>query len=198
MPGNEPATVSLELSASPVIRTSLALSDPAGKVLRQFDPGHKATATARFSSQLQPGDYFAELTEPLISLVVIWDTSGSMGERFKDLEKAVGTFLDQVKPTERINLIRFSDKVETLLPEFTSDRDKLKAASEKKFFAEGGTPLYDAIAAGMQLLDGMAGNRAIIVLSDGEDSLSKMEAPRFWDMLQREGVRLYTIGLGVA
>src|SRR5205823_8022261 len=113
VPGNEPATVSLELSASPVIRTALALSDPTGRVLRQFDPGHKATATARFSSQLQPGDYFAELTEPLISLVVVWDTSGSMGERFKDLEKAVGAFLDQVQPTERINLMRFSDKVET-------------------------------------------------------------------------------------
>jgi VWFA-related protein len=196
VPGNEPATVSLELSASPVIRTSLALSDPAGKVVRQFDPGHKATATARFSSQLQPGDYFAELTEPLISLVVIWDTSGSMGERFKDLENAVSTFLDQVKPTERIDLIRFSDKVETLLPEFTSDREKLKAASEKKFFAEGGTPLYDAIAAGMQLLDGTAGNRAIIVMTDGRDTTSKLRYSMFWDQIEEKRIRLYTIGIG--
>ena len=96
VPGNEPATISLELSASPVIRTSLALSDASGKVLKQFDPGRKASVRAQFGSQLQPGDYFAELTEPLISLVVIWDTSGSMGERFKDLEKAVDAFLDQV------------------------------------------------------------------------------------------------------
>ena len=196
VPGSEPATVSLELAASPVIRTSLALSDATGKVLKQFDPGHKASATAQFSSQLQPGDYFAELTEPLISLVVIWDTSGSMGERFKDLEKAVGTFLDQVKPTERINLIRFSDKVETLLPEFTSDREKLKAATEKKFFADGGTPFYDAVDAGMRLLDGVAGNRAIIVMTDGRDTTSKLSFPTFWNQLEEKRIRLYTIGIG--
>jgi VWFA-related protein len=196
VPGNQPATVSLELAASPIIRTSLTLSDASGKVLRQFDPGRKATATAQFSSQLQPGDYFAELTEPLISLVVIWDTSGSMGERFKDLEKAVGTFLDQVKPTERINLIRFSDKVETLLPDFTSDREKLKAATEKKFFADGGTPFYDAVNAGMRLLDGVAGNRAIIVMTDGRDTTSKLSYPIFWNQLDEKRIRLYTIGIG--
>ena len=196
VPGNEPATVSLELSASPIIRTSLALSDTGGKVLKQFDPGHKAAATAQFSSQLQPGDYFAELTEPLISLVVIWDTSGSMGERFHDLEKAVGAFLDQVKPTERINLIRFSDEVETLLPEFTSEREKLKAATEKKFFANGGTPLYDAIDAGMQLLSGMAGNRAIIVMTDGRDTTSKLPYPALWNSIEEKRIRLYTIGIG--
>ena len=196
VPGNEPATVSLELSAFPIIRTSLALSDASGKILKQFDPGHKAAATAQFSSQLQPGDYFAELTEPLISLVVIWDTSGSMGERFHDLEKAVGAFLDQVKPTERINLIRFSDAVETLLPEFTSDPEKLKAATEKKFFANGGTPLYDAIDAGMQLLNGMAGNRAIIVMTDGRDTTSKLPYPALWNSLEEKRIRLYTVGIG--
>lgn len=205
VPGNEPVTVSLELSASPIIRTSLALSDASGKVLKQFDPGHKATATAQFSSQLQPGDSFAELTEPVISLVVIWDTSGSMGERYHDLEKAVGAFLDQVKPTERINLIRFSGderslagppNVETLLPEFTSDREKLSAATAKQFFAKGGTPFYDAVDAGMGLLDGMAGNRAIIVMTDGKDTSSKLRYPAFWSRLEDKRIRLYTIGIG--
>ena len=205
VPGNEAATVSFELSASPVIRTSVALSDASGKVLKQFDPGHKATTTAKFSAQLQPGDYFAEVTEPLISLVVIWDTSGSMGQRYQDLEKAVGTFLDQVKPTERVNLIRFSGgdrsapaggKVETLLPEFTSDREKLRAATQKKFFAEGGTPFYDAVDAGMRLLDGMAGNRAIIVMTDGKDTESTLLYPAFWSRLEEKRIRLYTIGLG--
>ena len=40
-------------------------------------------------------------------------------------------------------------------------------------------------------------DRRIIVLSDGEDSLSKLSAPRFWELLRQERVRLYSIGLGI-
>jgi len=54
------------------------------------------------------------------------------------LQQAVETFIDQVQPSERVQLIRFSDKVETLLSDFSSDRNQLKAAVQGKFFANGG------------------------------------------------------------
>ena len=205
VPGGEPATVSLELSASPMIRASVALSDASGKILKQFDPGQTASTTARFSSLLPPGDYFAELTEPPISLVLIWDTSGSMGGRSRDLEEAVGAFLDHVRPSERINLIRFSGderaaaastNVEILLSEFTGDRKKLRTAAEKKFFASGGTPFYDAVDSGIRLLGGMGGSRAIIVMTDGKDTSSKLAYPALWTRLEEKRIRLYAIGLG--
>jgi hypothetical protein len=109
----------------------------------------------------------------------------------------VETYLDQVRPSERLQLIRFSrQEIEVLLPEFTSDREQLKAATAGKFFADGGTPFYDAVAKGIELLEGAGGNRAIVVMTDGADTASRLSHPGFWRLLQDKRIRLYTIGLG--
>jgi uncharacterized protein with von Willebrand factor type A (vWA) domain len=99
-------------------------------------------------------------------------------------------------------LIRFSrdqrHEVEVLLPEFTSDPPRLKTAAQGRFFAEGGTPLYDAVAKGIELLDGVRGNRAVVVMTDGAATAGRLSHPRFWRLLQDKRIRLYTIGLGWA
>jgi Mg-chelatase subunit ChlD len=87
-------------------------------------------------------------------------------------------------------------EVEVLLPGFTSNRAQLKAATARKFFADGGTPLYDAIGKGIELLEGVEGNRAIVVMTDGADSSSRLGHPGFWRLLQEKRIRLYAIGLG--
>jgi hypothetical protein len=106
-----------------------------------------------------------------------------------------------VRPSERLDLIRFSNNkagvpVEVLLPEFTNDRQRLKAVAEGKFYADGGTPLYDAVAKGIELLEGAQGNRAILLMTDGADTTSRLGYPGFWKMLDEKRIRLYTIGLG--
>jgi VWFA-related protein len=192
-----PAPVlTLELLGRPYIRTSLALLDGSGTPVKRFDPGAVPSDHAAWTWAMAPGDYTVQVTEPPISIVLIWDTSGSMSGSYKDLEVAVQGYLDQVGSSERLALIRFSDKVEVLQGEFTSDHDRLKAAAQGKFFAKGGTPFYDAIAKGIDLLSGVTGNRAIIVMTDGEDTASKLHYPEFWRLLEERRIRLYTIGLG--
>jgi Mg-chelatase subunit ChlD len=212
IPGTAPSVLTLSIQGRPYIRTSVSLTDQAGKTILQFDPRRATARDAEFSWLVRPGNYLARVTEPPASIVLIWDTSGSMGkESVKNLQVAVEAYLDQVQPTERYNLIRFSGggrekdpiPVEVLLPEFTSDRARLKAAVTGKFFSRGGTPFYDAVAKGMQLLEGVQGNRAIVVMTDGIDTTSELgqgndEAryTAFWRLLERNRIRLYTIGLG--
>jgi VWFA-related protein len=199
VPSGPRQVLSLQLAGSPYIKTSVSLLDASGKPTKRFDPAHARGTEANVSWLIDPGKQFLQVSEPPASIVLIWDTSGSMNGMTEALREAVLAYLSQVRPTERLNLIRFSDEVEVLLKDFTSDPDTLRAAAgADKFYPDGGTRFYDAVQQGVALLSTTAGNRAIIVLSDGEDSLSKMEAPHFWEMLQREGVRLYTIGLGVA
>ena len=199
IPGTDPAVLTLELLGQPNIRTSLTLFDAAGKSLKRFDPGAVPAQQATFSWTVEPGEHVLQVTEPPISMVLIWDTSGSMQGSTEDLQRAVETYLDQVRPSERLNLIRFSSVQETevLLPEFTSDRERLKAATAGKFFADGGTPFYDAVAKGIELLEGVEGNRAIVVMTDGADTASRLDHPGFWRLLQDKRIRLYTIGLGL-
>ena len=42
----------------------------------------------------------------------------------------------------------------------------------------------------------MGGNRAIVVMTDGADTASRLDHPGFWRLLQDKRIRLYTIGLG--
>jgi Mg-chelatase subunit ChlD len=204
VPGPDRSVLTVDLSAEPNIRTSLTLVNAAGKVVKQFDPAHVAAEQVAFSWLIDPGEYAVRLTQPPASVVVVWDTSGSMKPSVKDLQAAVEGYLDQVTPAERVNLIRFSKggwtltrpDIEVLLPEFSNDRQQLKKATEGKFAADGGTPFYDAVAKALSLLEGVSGNRAIIVMTDGEDAGSHLERNDFWRLLQEKGVRLYTIGLG--
>jgi len=205
LPGTAPQVLTFELLGRPYLRTSLMLSDASGQVLRRFDPAQAAGSRAEFSWLVRPGDLVAQLTEPPVSLVMIWDTSGSMGEdSVANLRRAVDAYLSQVTPSEQLNLIRFSGQaqapdpphVEVLLPEFTSDPARLRAAVQEKFFAKGATPFYDAVAKGIELLEGRAGNRAIVVMTDGVDTSSELDRAGFWSLLAKHRIRLYTIGLG--
>jgi Mg-chelatase subunit ChlD len=54
------------------------------------------------------------------------------------------------------------------------------------------------VAKGIELLDRVSGNRAIVVMTDGEDTGSKLRYPDFWRLLDAKRIRLYTIGLGTA
>jgi Mg-chelatase subunit ChlD len=204
IPGPDRSMLTVDLSGRPNIRTSLDLVDAHGATVKRFDPARVRAQETAFSWLIDPGEYTFRLTQPPASIVVVWDTSGSMKDRVKDLQRAVEGFLDQVSPAERVNLIRFSKAgwtlarpdIETLLPEFSNDRQQLKKAAEGKFEADGGTPFYDAVAKASALLDNVQGNRAIVVMTDGEDSSSKLERHEFWQLLQDKGIRLYTIGLG--
>jgi hypothetical protein len=139
LPGTTPEVLTLELLGQPNIRTSLTLFDAVGKSLKRFNPGAVPAQQATFSWAVEPGEHVLHVTEPPISMVLIWDTSGSMQGSTEDLQRAVETYLDQVRLSERLKLIRFSRReTEVLLPEFTSDREQLKAATAGKFFADGG------------------------------------------------------------
>jgi hypothetical protein len=197
IPGTAPAVLTLELLGRPNIRTSLTLLDAVGKSLKRFDPGAVPAQQRTFSWTVEPGEYGVHVTEPPISMVLIWDTSGSMEGSTEDLRHAVETYLDQVRPSERLNLTRFSFReTEVLLPECTSDWERLRAATWGKFFADGAIPFYDVVAKGIELLEGVEGNRAIVVMTDGADSSSHLDHPGFWRLLQEKRIRLYTIGLG--
>jgi hypothetical protein len=83
-----------------------------------------------------------------------------------------------------------------ITPQFLSDPAKLREAAKNKFVTSHGTALFEAIVKGLDLLDGIAGNRAIVLFTDGADSSSQLDHSTLWRTLGQKGVRLYNIGLG--
>lgn len=192
--GGQALTVSLE--GRPSIRTRVTVMDSKFATKYVLDPSRTRGTRARFSVVHGGGDLYLQVLQPPSAQVVIWDTSGSMVHRVADLDLALRDYLGKIQPTDRVQLIRFDDGTEVLLKDFTGQRAQLLGALEGKVYADSGTSIFDALKAGVALLDKVEGSRAIVMMTDGEDTTSKAEPTELWAALDHGRARLYTIGLG--
>ena len=133
------SALTLDYSGRPYIRHGLSLLNGNGGVISHFDPGDLPASDARLTFALSGNEKYLKLSEPPASVVVIWDTSGSMHGSEGDLERAVREYIRRAPANQRMNLIRFSNDVEVLLSEFTSNKSRLQAALGGTFGPRGGT-----------------------------------------------------------
>ena len=78
--------------------------------------------------------------------------------------------INDMGPRERINLVRFSDEAELLLPEPSGDRAQLTGAIEGKFEADGGTAFFDAVQMAAEHLGAHPGRSHVVAFTDGQDT----------------------------
>jgi VWFA-related protein len=139
-------------------------------------------------------DFYVE-TRPM-SLAIIVDSSGSMQPILPRVHAAAARFVDTLKPEDRALVIDFDEKV-FLLQGLTGDKTLLRQAVQSTK-ALGGTALYDALYASYRKLRGIDGRKAIILLTDGDDTASKFSFKRILDEAKVSDVLIYPIGLGTS
>lgn len=129
-----------------------------------------------------------------VRMGIIVDTSGSMEETLPTVQRAVMGFLrNLLRPQDRAFVETFSDEPDVLAP-FTADFGALENAM-LALFADRATALYDAVIMGLFQFSGVRGRKAMVVLTDGEDTASKNEFEDVAGYAQRAGVTIYTIGV---
>lgn len=138
-----------------------------------------------------------ELVENLpLTIGITIDTSGSMFSSLGEAQRAATDFLRAiVGPQDRTFAVAFSDRP-LLLMERTSD----VGAVEKSLLdlqAFGATALHDAVVTSLYYFRGIRGRRALVLLSDGEDTSSSLEFDQALEYSRRSGVTVYAIGLGI-
>lgn len=145
---------------------------------------------------LQEISHFALHRDLPIRLGLVIDTSGSMTDTLPTVQRVVMGFLrDLLRPRDRAYIETFSDKPDLLAP-FTADFTTLENAL-LSLFADRETALYDAMVMGMFQFSGVRGRRAMVVLTDGEDTTSKYQFEDVIRYAQRAGVTIYTIGVNL-
>jgi VWFA-related protein len=116
----------------------------------------------------QPIVNFEPATAPF-SLVLLLDMSGSTLNFRPTLKQAALRFIDALGPEDRVAVIAFNAKVETLT-KFTSDRRKIADAISYAD-GKGETHLFQALTRALDELAKEGQRRkAIVVLSDGLDT----------------------------
>jgi hypothetical protein len=95
---------------------------------------------------------------------------------------------------DKASLLAFSDGVTEIAP-LTDDGDALIHGT-RAVQPGGHTALYDAIAKGVESVQGVTGRRAVVVLSDGIANRGALDIDRAIDTAARAYVSVYVIGLG--
>jgi len=122
----------------------------------------------------QKVDTFHEAEAPL-SIVLALDASGSMRKSADALMAAARTFVESLRPQDKLSLLFFSDGVLVAHDLGTNRQTSLDAIDEYK--PVGGTALYDAMAGALRTLKPVEGRRAVVLMSDGRDENNPGTAP---------------------
>ena len=125
-------------------------------------------------------------------LVILVDVSGSMRGTGIDAAKAAAAgLISQVAPDVLVGLVAFNDTA-TVLAQPTTDRAALMAAVQS-LSASRETALYDGVEAALASL-GTTGDRTLVVLSDGGDTVSRTALGTVTQDLAASGVRAEVVG----
>lgn len=147
-----------------------------------FD-NNKPAAITSFAAEIQP-----------IAVVAAIDTSGSMTLVLDLVKNAAEAFMLRLLPADRARIVSFDDKIRWS-PGFTADRDKLIDHLRTGMQFGNGTRLWDAMYESVNELKTEETRKVVLVLSDGEDTTSRLGGDDVLLRAQDDHVMVYTIGL---
>ncbi|MGO9464039.1 MAG: vWA domain-containing protein [Isosphaeraceae bacterium] len=131
------------------------------------------------------------------TVVLVVDRSLSMEEedRIGGLKRAVASFLEKLPEGSKVAVIAFGSEVDRLCT-FTTNRGEIRTAVDALQPA-GATRFYDAVAVALAMLEQEPGRRAILALTDGEDTFSQSASlESVIGTARKLGLPVYTLGLG--
>jgi tight adherence protein B len=129
------------------------------------------------------------------TIMVLIDTSSSAkGAPIAAAREAAIELAEAVLPAGvQMGLVRFSSAPELLL-EPTDDLDALTSAITD-LEVSGGTALYDALALGAYSLQSIAGERTLVLFTDGADSTSRIGLDDAIEAVNIVGVPIWNVAL---
>ena len=143
--------------------------------------------------QIASFNYAANLP---LSLGVLLDHSGSMEKRMVDAKAAaVEFFRSIIKINDRAFIAGFSAEPSRSAP-FVFDPGSLETQVNAVPDAGGSTALYDAIVTGLYRFRNVQGRKALVVITDGEDTSSRLSYDDMLTYARSARVPLYFIGIG--
>lgn len=176
----------VELPVSVTDSTGAPIPDLKQDELTVFESGKQQKISAfNFASNLP------------FSVGMLLDHSGSMQARIAAARTAAIEFFHTIlKPTDRAFFGAFAFDAAKIAP-FVNDVSNLELQVKSSPDAVGGTSLYDAIVTGLYRFRSIQGRKALIVITDGEDTTSRLSYDDMLNYVRAARVPIYFIGVGL-
>jgi Ca-activated chloride channel family protein len=129
-----------------------------------------------------------------ISVGMIFDCSGSMGDKIQKSKEAALQFFKTSNPQDEFMLISFSDRPD-MISGFTAKYENLQ---ERLLTVKSGgrTALLDAIYLGLsEMKKATTNRRALLVISDGGDNHSRYTESDIKRAVKESDVQIYAVGI---
>ncbi len=164
--------------------------------------------SGRFASGLRQDDFIVyEDDKPVeithfsaertpVSLGIVLDTSGSMaGEKIESARSAIFNFLQALPdPLDEFFMYRFSADPD-LVHDWTDNRAAI-SSSLGRVRPAGGTAMYDAVAEAVPMAQGGQNRKkAVVIISDGNDTNSRLDVRDVQQLVRETEVLVYAIGI---
>ncbi len=106
-----------------------------------------------------------------LAAILLLDVSGSvLGDRLDHLRAAAHAFVERLGPEDEVGLLSFTRELQLRL-RLSHDFESLHRVLEQPM-TSGETSLYDALYAGLKLVEGRAARPLVVLLTDGLDNMS--------------------------
>jgi Ca-activated chloride channel family protein len=151
-----------------LVTIPVVVSDRAGKYIPKLTKDDFELSEDGVKQQIA---FFSDEEAPF-NVALLIDVSQSVSDSLKDIKKAALEFIKQLRPNDRVMVVAFDQQV-MFLTDFTSDRKRLESAIGGTQTGRGTSvyeAVYDTVA---NRFKGIEGRKAILLLSDGEDTTSR-------------------------
>jgi VWFA-related protein len=195
------------------LATSLLAQDQGGFKFKSGVELINVTATVtdrsgRFAGKLRKEDFLVyEDNKPVevshfsadrtpVSLGIVVDTSGSMtGDKWSAAVNSIDRFFRLMNDElDEFFLYRFSASAD-LVADWTNDRDRL-ALSLNRIHPNGGTAMYDAASEAVPMAQsGQNRKKAVVIISDGNDTSSRVGVSEVKQLVRETEVLVYAVGI---
>ena len=129
-----------------------------------------------------------------LSIGILFDCSGSMGQKLTKSREAVTQFLKTANPEDEFYLVQFNDTAELVQPFTNSTGDIQSRLSFSQ--SKGMTALLDAVYLGLhEMKKARNGRKAILIISDGGDNSSRYTEGELRNLVKEADVQIYAIGI---
>ena len=133
-----------------------------------------------------------------ISMALLIDASASMDEKMATAQAAAIRFVKTLREQDLAQILQFNDR-DTVLQDYTADHALLEAAI-RRTQAAGATSLHNALYITLKGLSkqkkaGELRRRAIVLLSDGEDTASLVTDDQVLELARKTEINIYAISL---
>jgi Ca-activated chloride channel homolog len=158
----------------------------------QFIPGLTADSFKLFQDGEEEKISLFLTSDDPCKIVLMLDTSKSTTSVLGNIKKAARRFLLQMRSQDMAMIVGFDTDIRVLC-RFSSNRNELEEAIDRAKSSGLNTRLRDAIFDVENRLRSIAGRKAIVLLTDGDDHGSAVSAEELRNVVLSSGALIYSV-----